>query len=143
MRNYFWALLGLITITIVACTKINSDDSGNKNADISIANAVAIKMGVLNFSNKNLTGSVTIYQNNNGAYILAFQQMQFTSSTDVDVKLAKTENTNDGGIKLFSVKSITDHLYFEIPSSIDINNFNYLYLQSDIAETPVGSTWLK
>ncbi len=144
MKNYLLALLGLIAFTFTGCSKIdNADPVNNNSGDVSIANAIAIKTGAINFTNKNSSGNVTIYQQKSGTYILAFEQIQFVSTVDVDVKFAKADDTNNSAIKLFSVKNITDHLYYALPQNIDVSAFNYLFFQSDVSDTPVATALLK
>ncbi|MEO5681813.1 MAG: hypothetical protein ABIQ88_04180 [Chitinophagaceae bacterium] len=142
MKNFL--LLVVLSVTVfAACKKTVADPVATDPIVLSVDGATVTRSGQLVFSSKDEAGgSVTIYKQKNGRYILGLEQMSFSSPFDMNVYLSATPGLTTASIKLFSAKNFTGNMYYALPAGINIDAFKYFMLQNDTAEQPAASAML-
>ncbi len=105
-----------------------------------IENAVVAGTGKLIFSDEGFQGSTaTIYQRKDGVYVLGLEQMDYKTNFDLNVYISQTDALTSYSIKLFSAKTFSGNMYFNLPPNIIIAAFKHLIIQNDTQANPAAS----
>ena len=109
MKN-FTILFAALLMFLGACKKENKADC-NPTDKFSLADALVVSKGTLVFNSLTKTSGVAkIYLQKNGRYLLALEQVNVHSPSDLSVYLSKMNSCSggsSGAIELFSFKDIS------------------------------------
>jgi hypothetical protein len=101
--------------------------------------------GNLSFSSKMSTGagSVKIYRQNNGEFVLALEQMKLNIGSSLVIYLSTSATVSSSSIKIYSVKDLYGNVLHILPGNIDFTAFRYLIIQAELSEEIIASAELK
>jgi len=109
-----------------------------------LENAVLLKTGNLFFTGDvHAAGSASIYRQKDGQYLLALQDMDYTSPFDLSVHLSTTSVPANQSVKIFSARTFEGTVFYTIPAALNISSFQQLFLLSDKDANPVASALLQ
>ena len=131
-------------MSFISCKK-DKAISSIKTENITLENATVIMAGNLSFPSKMSTGagSVKIYRQSNGEYVLALEQMNLNVGTSLVVYFSTSATASSSSIKIYSVKHLYGNAFHILPNNIDFTAFKYLIIQAELSEEIIASAELK
>ena len=133
-------LLTVLSVSFISCKKDKALPAV-ETTSFNLENATVIMSGKLSCSSEMETGSVKIYQQNSGEYVLGLEQMNLSAGNLV-VYLSTSTTVSFSSIKICSVKNLSGNLYHTLPNDIDFTTFKYLIIQTELSEETIGSAEL-
>lgn len=138
MKN--WILLLVAAVLVISCKKENTSGNIQPPANNSLENAEVTGTGKIVSSDEGFQGSTaTIYRRKDGAYVLGLEKMDYKTPFDMNVYISQTDALTTYSIKLFSAKSFSGNMYFNLPPNINITAFKHLIIQNDTQANPAAS----
>jgi hypothetical protein len=134
-------LLTVLSISFISCKKYNVFTAG-ETENLSLENATVVMTGKLSYPSEISSGSVNIYRQSNGNYVLGLEQMNLNAGTSFVVYLSTSTTVSSSSVKIFSVKNLNGNVFHILPNDIDFTAFKYLIIETEPSEEIVASAEL-
>ena len=136
-------LLVILSTGILSCKKDKAQPSVDTE-NLAIENAKVIVAGNLSFSSETNCGTVKVYQQEDGKYLLALENLNLkVSRPSFVIYLSQSEIVSSSSIKIFSVGKLYGNILHALPANIDFTFFKYLIIQTEHSDEFIASAELR
>ena len=135
-------LLAVLPTTFISCKKDKATPAGDTE-NLALENATVIAAGNLSFPSKTNIGSVKIYRQETGKYVLGLEKMNLNMGASLFIFLSQSKTVSSStALKISSVINLYGDVFQALPSNIDFALYKYLIIQTEISEEIVASAEL-
>ena len=132
----------VLSTGFLSCKKDKAQPAADAET-LSIENATVIVSGNLAFSSETSSGLVKVYQQQDGKYLLALENLRFkVSRPSFIIYLSQSEFVSTSSIKICSAGKLTVNILHALPSNIDLTVFRYLIIQTEHSDEIIASAEL-
>jgi hypothetical protein len=136
-------LVAILTIGFLSCKKEKAQ-STVESETLSIENATMIVAGSLAFSSETNSGTVKVYKQRDGKYILTLENLNLkVSRPSFVIYLSQSEIVSPSSIKICSVGKLNGNISHALPAHIDFTVFKYLIIQTEHSDEFIASAELR
>ena len=139
----FIILLLVLSTGLLACKKDKVPPVVDTE-NLSTENATLIVSGTLVFSTETHSGTVKVYKQQNGKYMVALENLNLkVNQPSFVIYLSSSETVSTSAIKICSVDKLSGNIFHALPANIDFSLFRYLVIQTEPLDQTIATAELR
>lgn len=136
-------LVAFLSTAFLSCKK-DKAQTGVETASLSVEDATLIVSGTLAFSSETSIGTVKVYKQKNGKYVLALENVNLkVSRPSYVIYLSPSETVSTSAIKICSVANLSGNLLHALPANADFSLLKYLVIQTEPSDEYIAIAELR